>query len=485
MKKILKSTLKVLGAAFCLTLFMGTVSYAKEDNTYKDGIFVGDISLAGMTKEEAKVAVDDYITSLKESHISFLLAEDNRVAVYAGDLGLAWANPQVLEEAIDLGKQGNIIERYKTGMDLVHENKVYPIEISIDKAAITSVLEDKCRVYDREAKDYSLKRKDDAFVIEEGQDGYALNVEASADMIYQFLLGDWNRENAEIALDIEITKPKGSKEELAKVTDVLGSYTTSYSTSGANRSGNVENGCRLIDGTLLYPGDEFSTYQTVSPFTQSNGYYMAGSYINGKVVDSLGGGICQVSTTLYNAVLLSELDVTERHNHSMIVNYVNPSADAAIAESAGKDFKFVNNTEYPIYIEGYTQNKKITFKIYGVESRSENRTVSYESEVLQTIYPDHENIYADVNHPIGYVSVSSAHIGYKAKLWKVVKENGVEVSREEVNYSSYRVSPRSAVVGVSTPDANAYNEIMAAIGTGSIDHVKNVAAILTAPAPQQ
>ena len=120
----------------------------------------------------------------------------------------------------------------------------------------------------------------------------------------------------------------------------------------------MANGCSLINGTTLYPGEEFSTYKTVSPFSVANGYYMAGSYVSGKVVDSLGGGICQVSTTLYNAVLLAELEVTERYNHSMIVGYVDPSADAAIAESSGKDFKFVNNTDAPIYIEGYTHDKQ-------------------------------------------------------------------------------------------------------------------------------
>lgn len=481
MKKVLTTVLIFWCAVLCLSFSMGTVSAAREDNTYKKGIFAGDISLEGMTKEEAKQAVTQYVESLKESHITLVCAEDNRVAVYAKDLGLAWSNPEVLEEAFNLGKQGNIVKRYKACMDLQYENKVYPIELTFDKNAITTVLEEKCSVYDREAVDYTLNRKDGNFVIEDGQDGYCLDVAVSADNIYQFLLNDWNRENAEINLEIAVTKPRGSKEELSKVQDLLGTYTTSYSTSGSNRSANVANGCRLIDGTLLYPGDEFSTYQTVSPFTQNNGYYMAGSYINGKVVDSLGGGICQVSTTLYNAVLLSELDVTERHNHSMIVTYVSPSADAAIAESAGKDFKFVNNTDYPIYIEGYTQNKKITFNIYGVEYRDSNRTVTYESEVLQTIQPDHENIYPDAGYPVGYVSVTGAHIGYKARLWKVVKENGVEVSREEVNSSNYKVSPRSAVVGISTSDPNAYNEIMAAIGTGSIDHVRNVAAMLTAP----
>jgi vancomycin resistance protein YoaR len=245
----------------------------------------------------------------------------------------------------------------------------------------------------------------------------------------------------------------------------------------------VRNGCALINGVTLYPGEEFSTYDTVSPFSEANGYYMAGSYLNGQVVDSLGGGICQVSTTLYNAVLLAELEVTERYNHSMIVTYVDPSADAAISESAGKDFRFVNNTGAPIYIEGYTtEDKQIGFVIYGEETRDAGHKVVYESEVVSKTYPDTEVIYTNASAPIGSVSVQSAHIGYKANLWKVVYENGTEVSREMINSSTYKMAPRSATVGVATEDPNAYNEIMAAISTNDIDYVKSVAAALAAAA---
>ncbi len=167
----------------------------------------------------------------------------------------------------------------------------------------------------------------------------------------------------------------------------------------------------------------------------------------------------------------------------MIVTYVDPSADAAIAESSGKDFKFVNNTEAPIYIEGYiTDDKQICFTIYGMETRDSGRQVRYESEVISKTYPDAEVIYASESLPVGSVSVQSAHIGYKANLWKVVTENGVEISREQVNSSSYQVAPRTATVGVATADPNAYNEIMAAIATNNIDHVKNVAAALAAAA---
>ena len=104
-----------------------------------------------------------------------------------------------------------------------------------------------------------------------------------------------------------------------------------------------------------------------------------------------------------------------------------------------------------------------------------NREVVYESVVLERTVPEEEIIYADESRPVGYCSVQSAHIGYKAQLWKVVRENGVEVSREQINSSSYMKAPRSATVGVATADEGARNAIMAAIATNSIDEVKAVA----------
>ena len=488
-KNFVKKIAVLLGITAALALCPAKEAAAKSDNTIKAGIYIGDISVAGMTADEARNAVNEYIDSLREVEITLLVTEENSVTVTAGELGVSWGNPEIVDAAAMLGTQGNIVQRYKALKDLEKENKVYAIELDFDIVAINRILADECKQYDTTAVDMGLVLENGVFRVVEGQTGYALDVEDSIDVIYGYLAEEWNHEACSIQLSVAVTEPRGSEEELLMVKDLLGSFTTSYSTSNSNRSANVANGCKLINGTLLYPGDEFSTCDTVTPFTERNGYYLAGSYLNGKVVDSLGGGICQVSTTLYNAVLLSELEVTERYNHSMIVTYVNPSADAAISDTSGKDFCFVNNTDYPIYIEGYTTpNKEITFNIYGVETRSAGHTVEYVGEVLETIRPESDTIYPDASQPIGYIgNVEGAHIGYKARLWKIVKEDGVEVSREVINTSSYKMVPRSAVVGVSTADPNAYNEIMAAIGTGSLDHVRNVVAVLTAPpaAPAQ
>ena len=161
--------------------------------------------------------------------------------------------------------------------------------------------------------------------------------------------------------------------------------------------------------------------------------------------------------------------MTERHNHSMIVNYVKPSMDAAIAEGA-KDFKFVNNLDAPIYIEGYAAGGTVSFVIYGEEYRPEGRTVSYESETLETIQPTTE-LTADPEKNLGSIEqTQTSHTGYRAKLWKVVTENGQE-NREEVNTSTYQMAPNKYKVGVKTDNAEAASAMYSAIATNDLNQV--------------
>ena len=222
----------------------------------------------------------------------------------------------------------------------------------------------------------------------------------------------------------------------------------------------------------------------------ANGYELAGAYENGQTVQSYGGGVCQVSTTLYNAVILAELEITERFNHSMIVTYVKPSQDAAIAGDY-KDLKFVNNQQAPVYIEAYTVGKSISFNIYGEETRPENRVVTYESEVVSEQDPGVQ--FVATGDPAGYIGVAQGkHTGYVARLWKIVTVDGVEESREVFNKSTYKASPKIVNVGTASDDPNVSATIGAALATGDeatiyaavAPYAANAAAILN-PAPPQ
>ena len=147
-----------------------------------------------------------------------------------------------------------------------------------------------------------------------------------------------------------------------------------------SRSKNLRNGAAKINGTVLMPGEEFSAYTWLTPFTVENGYASAGSYANGQV-DTVGGGLPHPGMMLYNAALLAEMDITQRQNHSMIVTYVPASQDSAIAGTY-KDLKFKNPYDTPIYMEGAVNGGTISFTIYGKETRPANRTIKYVSETL-------------------------------------------------------------------------------------------------------
>ena len=355
-----------------------------------------------------------------------------------------------MDEAIGVGHAGNIVKRYKDQKDLQHSGKTFPLSWQTNEDTVRTYVENNCTKYDKKAQNASLTRENGAFNFVAGTEGLELNVDSAVRTISDYLENSWTSDNTEVLnLETQVTEPEGSAEELANIKDLLGSFTTSFSTSGSNRCKNVSSGASHINGTVLYPGEEFSAYETVSPFTEANGYAMAGSYLNGEVVDSMGGGICQVSTTLYNAVLRAELNVTERSPHSMTVHYVDLSEDAAIAGTY-KDFKFVNSTEYPIYIEGYTtSDKKITFNIYGKETRDKNRTISFESQMVSET-PATTILQEDAGQGIGYKAVSSkGSSGYVAELYKSVKVNGVETDRIKVNKSTYKGTNRVVTYGTA------------------------------------
>ena len=449
----------------------------------QNGVTIGGIDVSGMNDMEAAEAVNNKVNSDISSEIIIHCVEGKIATLPVKDINLKWKNTGVATEAVSYGNKGNFVKRYKERKDIARNGLHLPLKYGFDRDKLSEFVDNNCMIYNEEAIEATITRTEEGFTITPGTTGVIIDKQEAMDFITNYIENEWNGDNAEIDLPCITDEPEAGEEELSQVTDILGSFETSYKTSGSNRSANVANGCRLVNGTLLRPGEEFSMYDHIKPFSEENGYKMAGSYMNGMVVDSLGGGICQVSTTLYNAVLRAELEVTERNNHSMIVNYVPASADAAISESAGKDFRFVNNTEYPIYIEGYTtDDKKIVFNIYGKETRPDNRVVEYKSEVLETTPALTENIIPSASYPVGYISIQSAHTGYKARLLKIVTVDGIEESREVVNSSSYKMVPRTAVVGIATTDPNAAAQISESIATGSIDYCAGVAGAWAAAA---
>ena len=446
--------------------------YAEEKTSPEilEGVFIDSVNVSGMNKKEAVQAVEDHMREVKGYRIQLQIG-DNVVSVPAGELGLDWANESVVDKALDFGQKGNIVKQYKARKDLEQEPVRLTLQYGADEASIETVLKEKCVVLDREPENATMTRTEDGFDIVPEKQGITLEVDEAQKTIQDYLSSQWRSGLGMVTLPAKITEAAHKASELQTVQDILGSASTDYSSSSANRAANIQRGTELLNGTVVYPGESVSVTELVIPFDEENGYAPAPSYENGEVVDSYGGGICQVSTTLYMSLLRAELEITERHNHSMIVNYVKPSMDAAISERY-KDLKFTNNLETPIYIEGYTSGGEVGFVVYGQEYRPEGRSVTYESETLETIEPEVE-LTASQDSFGTITQTGSPHTGYNACLWKIVSENGKE-TKEQVNSSTYNMTPEKYSVGVRTDSAEAESKLRAAIDANDLNQVYEV-----------
>lgn len=452
----------------------GSLSGTAGNNTVQNGISLNGTDLSGKTREEVQEVADEVLTRDKDAVITLHgRTDDENVTVSAGNLGLTWSNADVVDQIMNYGHAANIIARYKQEKDLEQNGAAFTVAVDFNQDQIRTFLENNCTAWNVAATDASMTRSGGGFQYTEGSEGVSVNLDTSAQKIYQYLTSQWDGGDAVIDLDMEVTEPSTTVEELQKLTSVLGTFTTYYSTSNAARSKNISNACGMINGMSLAPGQTFSMLQTITPFTEENGYELAGSYLGDEVVESFGGGICQVSTTLYNAVIRAELKVNERYNHSMIVTYVDPSADAAIAESSGMDFRFTNNLSSPVYIEGYTYNGSITFTIYGVETRASNRKISFVSETLSETPSEGIKVKEDPSQPVGSVQTTPGHTGYTARLWKVVTVDGVEQSRDIFNNSTYNMTPTYVKVGTA---GNVTQELKDAMASQDVDAIKKAAA---------
>lgn len=227
---------------------------------------------------------------------------------------------------------------------------------------------------------------------------------------------------------------------------LVSEFTTYYSTSNASRSGNIARAAELLDGLEIAPGEVFSCSTAIGPITEENGYFPAGTYVQGKVEDGIGGGVCQISTTLYNAALYAKLTIVERAPHSMAVTYVDPARDAAIAGNY-KDLKLRNDYEYPVVIGAKAEGGALTISIHTSEEDIGNE-VELISTVLETIEPGESVVTVDESLPEDYYKVTQkAHTGYIAELYRVTRRDGVELLREKINTSEYAATPEYVTVG--------------------------------------
>lgn len=341
--------------------------YARDNGLILDGIKVGDTNLSNLSRAEAKLKLEKYTSPILDQSLELRLQtlSPEVIKLPLRQLGLTYNIEEGVEQAFDQGRTGNIVQnaifKYRS------QNRttiILPLHFDWDSEKLHNTLQTSFSPYNKPVMDATFKiTTDNRMTIEKETLGQEVNLEALASEIEN--LNPTHLAPLKVSFRV-LDHPKVTAAQLEemKITGLVGKYSTWFDANNIERTENVRLSAQAIDGLILTPGEEFSFNDTVGERTASAGYKEALIIVNDEFVPGLGGGICQVSSTLYNATVYANLEITERHPHSLEITYVPPGQDATVAYPY-LDFKFKNNTSGLLLIRSAVYGSTLSFELYG------------------------------------------------------------------------------------------------------------------------
>ncbi|GIM29471.1 exported protein [Clostridium polyendosporum] len=428
---------------------------AKWENKIYPGVKVDGVDLSGKTKEEAiEILNRNFSNTIKDKKL-LVKALDKKF-----ELDYSKIDPQCnVEEAVDEAlKEGKNLGLFKKNSIINNgANKDLSLNFKYDEEKLKSFEQDIESNVNKDFKNASIRINSGQVSIQPEEIGYKINVEELDKLIKDKISGKIV-ENAEIDVNVEKIQPTVTKDALSKINGNISSFSTDFSrNSTAQRATNVTLATNFLNGKLLMPGETFSYNQTVGERTAARGFQDASIFVGDKVEQGIGGGICQVSTTLYRAVMRAGIKSTERINHSMPTSYSPLGLDATVVWGA-LDYKFKNSYDFPIYIEAYTSNQNVIINLYGNVEGMGGKTYELYAETLEQYQPNITKV-NDSNLADGQTQWDKQPVtGYKVKSYLVTYQNGKEINRENIATDTYRKVDGVMKVGIKKTQTQAQSQ---------------------------
>jgi len=464
------------------------------------GVRMGECDLSGMDRAEARSALEKAYGDSAIDAVIDIQAGDQLFTLSADECGLVYDIPASIDQAYAYGRQGGFIYRARQYWSTRRDPQQMELVTVLDRNVLQTRVDEVAAAVEQPMAPSSYSYADGVISLDKGQTGYSLDKEhlyaaldnklrtadftpmeavrkeahpqalnaaviaaaVNCDVVQTTLdleadpTGGTVREgtlgvnvtesalNAAIAsanrhetVPCTLTQPDYTAAEYKALLfrDVLGQCTTDFNPGNKGRTTNVLLATDFCNGVILMPGQVFSYNDSVGPRTYERGFKDATVYVGNSAEDGVGGGICQVSSTIYYAALRADLKIVERYAHSRMVTYVPLGEDATVAWGS-KDFKFENNTPFPMKVVTSHKTNTLTVKLYGTQTQ--NKTVKIETTQLSKT--PFEVVYElDETLPLGTEEVkSNGYTGYKTESWRVVYIDGVEVSRTLENKSTYK-----------------------------------------------
>ena len=516
----------IIGVLLVIALFVSTIFAFVNINNDKivSGVSISGIDMSGLSKDEAKAKLEEIYNKKEEQEIKLKRGEYETV-LSPVLMEVDYKIDEAVEEAYKIGKEENIfVNNYKILFALIWKEDI-PVNMTLNEEVTRQTIDDMNTNLSDVVIESSYTLEDEELIITKGKAGVKIDTDNLLNKAKEILTDtnisddfveipvinkdpdpididkiheevykeakdayytedplqvypeekgiDFDVENAkeilkedkeEYVIPLIITEPEVTLDDLGTKAfpDQLATFTTRYDVSDVDRTTNLVLAIKKINGTVLRSGEEFSYNKVVGARTVAAGYKNAKIYSAGQVVDGLGGGICQVSSTLYNAALLANLEITERRNHQFVTSYVEAGRDATVVYGS-TDFKFKNTRKYPIRIVATAKNGILTMTIYGIKEENEY-TFKFTPKVLATT-PYQTQYIDDDTLPEGTEKVKQkGAVGKKVQTTITKLLNGKVVSSEVLSVDTYtpmtriilrgtkKVSSETSTPAVETPE---------------------------------
>lgn len=413
-KKMIRSLCILILLVYVLHVFLVHFLVNRYNERIYPGVKVEGIKLGGETEREA-------IDTLKHKYINKVLKKnilikikDKVYTINYSKLNIKYNIEDTVKDAFKYGKKGNIYDKYKIIRSA--KEKQFSLKYSYNKSEVEKIISKIQDQFNKKSIDAKIFRdKDNKFQIISEKQGQEVDKDKLLEDIYGEISSK-GTEDAVVSVRMKKVQPVVKKSDLKKIDTKISSFTTNFSSSTDDRANNINVAAKALNGTIIMPNKIFSFNKIIGKRTEERGYKAAEVIVGDKLESGFGGGVCQVSSTLHNAIVRAGIVPIERDHHNIPVSYVGLGMDATV--DYGKiDYKFKNTLEYPIYIECLVDNGNLTFNIYS-NSKLTEKTYDLVNSVKTT--------------------ESGSKVISVAKAYKVTYEDGKQVSKQQINVDEYK-----------------------------------------------
>ncbi|HBF0341548.1 hydrolase [Clostridioides difficile] len=443
MSNVNKKLVIAIGAvALVVIIFIGIMCMQFKGEKIAKNTYVNGVNIGKLTKSQAK---QELAKKYKLENVDFNY-NDKSWKVKSKDLNLSTDLDKTVENAYNLNRKsaffGNLSKTISANFG---KKSNLVVVINYDKNKLKAEMEKIAKEIDVDVKDATLDISGEKVKVIPDSDGLKMDISKSMENFdNQTKKGNYKNE-----LVVKATPAKVKKEQLANIDTNLGTYSTTFKTSQINRSINIKLATDNISNVLLMPGETFSFNKHTGKRSKENGYKSAPVIMEGEMEEDYGGGVCQVSSTLYNSVLYAGLEIVNVKNHTIPSSYVPKGRDATVADS-GIDFLFKNNLKHPVYIKNYVSGNQIVCNIYGSAEDKQNITISTKLDGVSQTTMKRVN---DPTMPKGKEKVDkSGRNAYSVSTYRTFNDvNGKKIKTEKIANSYYPKKEGIILVGTMEP----------------------------------